>query len=665
MKRKCLIVACLMAVATMAAKDDNGSIRERCFLSLCRFMQYAKSIYVDAGVNSLGDSVGYFKAWNPGESNEDGVRTNADMAMVMAFVYTQLKNVDIESSSVLPENMAVASLRDMSKRALRYAYSTHRSNRLMTCTDGRYWGSSPLDDSFCEKRHQWESSLWAMSVAMAGGLLKDELASEMKYICNLLVSEADFQLTRVVPTGYEGDTKAEENGWEANVLACACAMIPSHPNHSRWYEAMNRYGFNCYTVAADANDTTLVEGRMAKEWYEGQNLYDDFTLQNHAYFHTSYQNVVMQEQAESIVAYRLLRSHSSLSQSVPETLTWHWDEVWEEVLAPLALPDGELAMPNGNDWSMFLFDQLPAFAAMSTLRQNADALMLEKRCLDQLLARQATTNDGAYMLNADIGPRRMGVTAHRVMMTCLLHDLFPASVTASTWEDFVERHLMAKEFPSQHVVRGMSKERFTCFSWSKGLDNCTGIIVPNSVENAKIMIPYKKGFGGNLIGEPKKMVERPFIITKDNEWIAFAGGHEPFCVWSTPGNAVIVSGCPVYMALSFDPISGGHRDVRYGDGWVNVDDFIGIVGGKDVSLGALQTVSSINTAVLSSTEKAAAVVYYTDVSRALTEQLASKLRVKSENGVVHVEAEDTDGSVYRLEFDADKRHVKKETIKNK
>ena len=96
-----------------------------------------------------------------------------------------------------------------------------------------------------------------------------------------------------------------------------------------------------------------------------------------------------------------------------------------------------------------------------------------------------------------------------------------------------------------------------------------------------------------------------------------------------------------------------------------MDDFIGIVGGKDVSLGALQTVSSINTAVLSSTEKAAAVVYYTDVSRALTEQLASKLRVKSENGVVHVEAEDTDGSVYRLEFDADKRHVKKETIKNK
>ena len=66
-----------------------------------------------------------------------------------------------------------------------------------------------------------------MSVAMAGGLLKDELASEMKYICNLLVSEADFQLTRVVPTGYEGDTKAEENGWAANVLACACAMIPS------------------------------------------------------------------------------------------------------------------------------------------------------------------------------------------------------------------------------------------------------------------------------------------------------------------------------------------------------------------------------------------------------------------------------------------------------
>ena len=30
----------------------------------------------------------------------------------------------------------------------------------------------------------------------------------------------------------------------------------------------------------------------------------------------------------------------------------------KEVLNWLALADGELAMPNGNDWSLFLYDQI-------------------------------------------------------------------------------------------------------------------------------------------------------------------------------------------------------------------------------------------------------------------------------------------------------------------
>lgn len=657
MKRLGSTLFCLLAMLPVFASETDSCIQDGCMQSLLRFMQYARSIYVDAGVNSRGDSVGYFKAWSAGESNEDGVRTNADMAMVVAFVNKYgLPSVE-KQTGILPAGITFEELQTMASRALRYAYSTHRSNRLMACTDGKYWGSSPEDDGYREKRHQWESSLWTLSVALASGFLGDKARDGDDFVKNVLVSECDYQLMREVPTGYQGDTKAEENGWEANVLACGCALYPDHEHAGRWREALNRYAFNCYTVAADAQDNTMIEGRMAKDWFVGPNLYDDFTLQNHNYFHTSYQNVVMQEQAESILALHLLNSSFT---HINRALTWHWQEVWDQVLAQLSLVDGEMAMPNSNDWSMFLFDQLPAYAAMATIMRNPDALMLERRCLQSLLLRQQTTTDGSYMLNSDIGPRRMGVTAHRVMMTWLMHELFPTDFLPSTWDDFVARHSDAKEFASQHVVRGMSKDRFTCFSWSKGLKNCTGIIVPNTVEASKIMIPYKQGFGGNLIGEPERMVEQPAFITKGNEWVAFAGGSHPFCIWSTPGNAVIVLNCGVNMALSMDPFTSEERHIHHGDGWVSIDNTIGIIGGKEVKLDKKGVVNSINTAVLSS-EKADAVVYYSNVSQQQTSQLARLMQVSRDGDIIKVKAEDPDGTVYRIEYDMQHRHARKTT----
>lgn len=669
MKRYLITFVCMLTAATMAAADAQQRIQDGCMRSLLRFMEYAKSIYVDAGVNSRGDSVGYFKALSAGQSNEDGVRTNADMAMVVAFVNKYGKqcmeaaadnsNGQAEAQPMsLPDGITFGELQTMALRALRYAYSTHRSNRLMRCTDGHYWGSSPDDDGHREQRHQWESSLWTLSVVLAGEFLGDVVQGGRACIENMVVSECDFQLVRPVPTGYQGDTKAEENGWEANVLACGCGLLPGHAHADKWREAMNRFAFNCYTVAADAADTTRVEGRMAKDWYEGQNLYDDFTLQNHNYFHTSYQNVVMQEQAESMVALKMMGALAD--GHVSESLTWHWGEVWSQVLAQLSLVDGEMAMPNGNDWSMFLFDQLPAYAAMSAIMHHPDALMLEERCLQSLVRRQQTTADGSYMLHPDIGARRMGVTAHRVMMTWLMHELFPADIVPSTWDDFLARHCAAKEFPSQHVVRGMSKDRFTCFSWSKGLKNCTGIIVPNTPDASKTMIPYKQAFGGNLIGEPERMVEQPAVIVKGNEWVVFAGGHHPFCIWSTPGNAVIVLNCGVNMALSFDPLTSEVRDIRHGQGWVSIDNSIGIVGGKEVELRQKGVVNSINTAVLVS-EKADAVVYYSNVSQEQTSRLAGRMQVSREGNVIKANVEDTDGTLYRLEYDMDSRRVKKYT----
>ncbi|MBR2101722.1 MAG: hypothetical protein IJ928_03105 [Prevotella sp.] len=651
----------LVPMFALASPHDDD-IKRRCLVSLAAFMDHAYSLYTDAGRASTGDTIGYFRAKQSGYSTEDGVRTNADLCMVAAFVYEKGRTEDIH----LPAGLTFPRLRNIAIRSLRYACGTHRANKLIKCSDGKYWGSEP-------GHHQWESSLWALSVALAADFIDQGWGltrRDREQVEKLLAAEADFQLSREVPTAWQGDTKAEENGWESNVLASAVAFCPNHPNADKWREAMNTYGFNCYTVAADAKSRQTVEGKKAAQWFKGANLFDDFTLQNHNYFHTSYQNAVMQEQAETIVALNLLGETGQ--PVVPQTLTWHWREVWDGVLSQLALCDGELAMPNGNDWSMFLYDQLPAYSAMATIGRNADAMMLESRCLDQLLRRQQTTPDGAYMLNADIGPRRMGVTAHRVLVAYLLHDLFSTgNLKASSWESFQRRHATARTFHSQNVVRSLTRERFAALSWSQGLKNLSAVIVPNKVENSKIAIPFKSGFGGNLVGVPKAMAARPTFVADSTEWLAYAQGNNAYCVWATTGNAVIVIGDAKaeeqgLLAVSVDPFtkekrtiyvpggrhfeSDGKQAMRFNAKWANIDDAVGIVVPErsQFRFGGRQLVNSIWTARLTTGSNIN--IYFSNITAQQTAAVAAETLTWEQDGWTAITTCDPDGQEYLLAF---------------
>jgi len=473
----------LMSQQVSATNRDDDNIRMQCLDMLVDFTKYVTSIYTEANQNNQSVKTGYFKANNAGMSNEDGVRTNADMSMICAFVY----RYGTEKEYQLPVGITYDSLKKMSLSALRYAYSTHKSNRLQTCTDNKYWG-------LC-----WESSLWTESIAFAAYFLgKDLTAADWMYIKKVLEAEADYDLDRKVPTGYIGDTKAEENGWETNVLAAACSLMPDHPHARLWYDKMREFAFHCLTVAADSKDTTPVDGIPAYKWYHGQNLYDDYTLQNHNFFHTNYQSVIIQELAESILILRMMgKDHFPVSQ----TLLWHQKDMFDNVIKYFALPDGELAMPNGSDWSMLTYDQMPSFAAIATLFGDGDALMMEMAALRNTYERQQTTRDGSWMLRPDIGARRMGVTAHRVMMTYLMHDIIGSkNVVASYWDDFVKRYGKPRYYESQKTWRNLTPDYYVSIAQCDGLHTFSGIFYPIVRGNENILIPYRKNGTGSLIG---------------------------------------------------------------------------------------------------------------------------------------------------------------------
>ena len=260
---------------------------------LADFTPYMRDNWLEiSDKNSAGAPLGVFRGGNTMGNNEQGVRHNADFSMICAFLvkYAQGK-------VTLPEGITWDNLNNWAARSLNYAYSTHKANRLYACKNNSYWGSTAKNDS------QWESSLWAMSVAYSAFFQWDTLtADQKKAIEKMLEAECNYELERDIPTGYKGDTKAEENGWEADVLAVALGLFPDNAKAPQWFERMREFAINSYSHPDDASDNTVIDpeydNKTVADLYRGQNLFDDWTLQNHSLFHTSYQNVVMQELGE-------------------------------------------------------------------------------------------------------------------------------------------------------------------------------------------------------------------------------------------------------------------------------------------------------------------------------------------------------------------------------
>ena len=646
---------------------------------LANFAVYMKNDFQDcAAPNSVGEVCGCFKGENTMANDERGVRPNADLSMICAFLVKYGKKV-----VKLPDGVLWEDLENMAMKSLVFAYSTHKANKLKVCAGNNYWGSVSNAD------HVWESSLWAMSVAYSAFFQWDKLSEKQKgYIYQLLKAECNYELERSIPTGYAGDTKAEENGWEADVLAATLGLFPKDELAPKWFDRLREFAINSYSQKDDATDNTIIDPdydkTTFKDLYRGQNLYDDYTLQNHNYFHTSYQNVVIQELGEAALALKLFQQGLyGVEKWKTNALMHNNQKVMEEVLYWLALADGELAMPNGNDWSLFLYDQITSYSTNACFLRDKRALLLENLAYKMIKARQTTTADGSWLLRPDVGARRMGVEAHRVMMTWLMHEvLSTAEIRPFNWDNFTHEYSEAKHFASQNIVRAATDSRFTCFSWSKGLQSYTGYIAANSVDKNKIIVPFRANNTGNFLGwyhvDGKGTNATPVVSGIYNlQGNAYTMNGElntndatlnnRFAIYSTPGNAVvyldyvranadakITAEKGGLMAISVDELTKTKRTLYFADSrkqldgatftimngpWVNIDDALGIVNldkNKQIAFGEKANNNSIMTAKLytsysneirsvnkGSIVDSRAIVYYSNIDAEGTEKLST------------------------------------------
>ena len=607
----------IMPVTSLMAQSPTEGVLNNTFVEeedmvqdlvqmLANFAKYLKNDF-----NSVDNTYGYFNGESSGQNNEAGVRTNADLSMICAF----LVRYGPTMGATLPSGVTWVDLETMAKKSLAWAYATHKANKLRQTTNNAYWGSTSTSDS------QWESSLWAMSVAYSAFFQWYELTEiQQSHIYKMLKAECNYELQRSIPTGYSGDTKAEENGWEVNILAATLGLFPDDPLAPQWFERMRQFAVNSYSHVTDMQNNTPLDpwydGKAPADLFLGKNLYDDYSLQNHNMFHTSYQNVVMQELGEAAITLKMFQQELYDTEKWKSNALMHNNqEVMDHILNWLATADGELAMPNGNDWSLFLFDQITSYSTQACFNRDPNALLLENLAYKNIKARQTTTSDGSWLLRPDVSARRMGVEAHRVMMTLLMHDWASTEdLSPTSWDEFQANYSKTKYFPAQNIIRSMSKDRFTCFSWNSSLPDYSGVIVPNSVDKAKIMVPFRTHHTGNLLGVYSKAdysssINGRYAMFPDayamNGKVTFNSIPQSFCLYSTSGNAVIMvdalkANSPAtvsseqggMMGISVDEFTKTSRTIYYQGGnvttngasyatwtspWSNIDNYLGFV----------------------------------------------------------------------------------------
>jgi hypothetical protein len=215
----------------------------------------------------------------------------------------------------------------------------------------------------------WQSAVWATLAGQAGWLLWQDLDHPTRRTVAAMVEfEADRYIRPdyVVPywNGKDGDTKAEENAWNAMLLQLAVAMMPQHPHGPQWKKIASELMISAFARQADMqSNTTVIDGRPVKEWLKGYNIRDDGALVNHNLIHCDYMTTFSMNLRSFLV-------QSLAGQIVPQSADFNAavvyrtlvDRVWPS--PPYKAPGGtmyipgkvEVYYPEGTDWSNYRFD---------------------------------------------------------------------------------------------------------------------------------------------------------------------------------------------------------------------------------------------------------------------------------------------------------------------
>lgn len=199
---------------------------------------------------------------------------------------------------------------------------THRGNGT---TSNHRWGGG----GYGRDNSRWQAGYWAAEAASAAWMLWDDLPNETRQLVEKMVEyEANSFINYQVPywrnlngtTNYPGDTKGEENSWNAMMPALAQAMMPKHANVNLWRSKASELMVSAYSVRSDnspfGSGAKIVDGKPVHQWVDGYNMFSDGVVINHHIIQPDYMI------GPSTIGYSTAINASLAGQYIPES-TFH------------------------------------------------------------------------------------------------------------------------------------------------------------------------------------------------------------------------------------------------------------------------------------------------------------------------------------------------------
>jgi len=121
------------------------------------------------------------------------------------------------------------------------------------------------------KQH-YGSPLVGYSFGLAAWISWSHLSEDLKnQVKSTIKAEADYWKVQQPNSRYQGDTTAEENAWNASILALASQMFPNEANANEWEQKGKVFAYHAFTIG---------------ESYGGvytQTLFPDYSYMEHSY----------------------------------------------------------------------------------------------------------------------------------------------------------------------------------------------------------------------------------------------------------------------------------------------------------------------------------------------------------------------------------------------
>jgi autotransporter-associated beta strand protein len=358
-----LFVAMFVLVRTARADSQQLYLD-----ALVDFERYAETIWHDAGAGEPPDS-GYWG--DGGSSGNGGIRGSCGVAVAYA---TLIK--------ALPNDPSVSNRIDRVRKALNYAANSHVTGAYVT-SDGNQWGWSSASST------DWQTPEWSGSMGLACILIQSNLpAQTIQDVQRVVASEADHRASIPPASGYVGDTKSEENAWQGNILALAAAWLSTNADAPTWLTAAKSYLVNTYTVANTNGDPLAA-------WISTVTVYPSYALENHGFYHPTYEMVAGMSSGDSLLMARL--SNPSVAADLTQYAEHNVMNVWSNNLQYMVMETGELAYPSSVDWSLHDYEHNSYLTWMTTHFNDPIARYADSRLAQLVRYRQQVNGDGEFV----------------------------------------------------------------------------------------------------------------------------------------------------------------------------------------------------------------------------------------------------------------------------